>query len=55
MKNLSKLRLSDQFFGLYLVISEVGSPDYSESSNFQDLSVVGDFYALYHFVCHRYT
>ena len=29
---------------------------YSEISDFQNLSVLGDFYALHHFVCHhRYT
>ena len=28
---------------------------YSEISDFQNLSVLGDFYSLYHFVSHRYT
>ena len=28
---------------------------YSEISLFQNLSVLGDFYALYHFVCHTYN
>ena len=37
-KNLSKSRLSDWFFGLFLVISEVLN---SENSDFQDLSVLG--------------
>ena len=46
---LKKLRLSDRFFGIFLVISEVL---YSENS---DLSILGENYAFYHFVCHRYT
>ena len=55
-KKLSKSRLSDRFFWLFLVISEVGSPDYiAKLAIFQKLSVLGDFYALNHFVCHRYT
>ena len=56
-KKLSKSRLSDCFFfGYFLVISEVGSPDYiAKLAIFQKLSVLGDFYALNHFVCHRYT
>ena len=52
LKKLRKSRLSDRFFGLFLVISEVL---YSENSDFQDLSVLGENYAFYHFVCHRYT
>ena len=28
---------------------------YSKISDFQYFSVLGNFYALYHFVCHRYT
>ena len=31
-KRLSKLRLSDPTFGLFLVISELGSPDYIAKS-----------------------
>ena len=52
-KNLRKSRLSDPFFGIFLVISEVGSPHYV--AKLAILGVLGDFYALYHFVCHRYT
>ena len=51
-KKLSKSRLSDRFFGLFLVISEVL---YSENSNFQDFSVLGENYVFYHLVCHRYS
>ena len=28
---------------------------WSENSDFQDLSVLGENYAFYHFVCHRYN
>ena len=55
---LRKIRgLTDQcpFFGPFLLISEVGSPDYIPFNDFQSSSVLGDFNALYHFVCHRYT
>ena len=41
----------DWFFGLFLETSEVGSPDYLAKS----ASVLGDFYVLYHVVCHTYT
>ena len=51
-KKISKSRLSDRFFGLYLVTFEVL---HSENSDFKDLSVFGDYYVFYHFVCHRYT
>ena len=51
-KNLRKSRLSDRFFGLFLVISEVL---YSKNSDFEAFSVLGENYAFYHFVCHRYT
>ena len=44
-KNLSKSRLSDPFFGLFLVISEVGSQIYSEFRDFQNLSVLSNFSA----------
>ena len=55
-KKMSKSRLSDRFFWLFLVITEVGIPDYiAKLAIFQSLSVLGDFYALNHFVCHRYT
>ena len=57
-KKMTKLRLSAMFFGVFLVISEFGSPDNIEVvvvSDFQNLSVLGDFYALYHFLCQRYT
>ena len=38
------------FLGIFhFFISEVGRP------YFQNLSVLGDFYALYNFECHRYT
>ena len=40
-KKLRKSRLSDRFFKLFLVISDVL---YSENSDFQDLIVLGDFY-----------
>ena len=49
---MSKSRLSDWFFGLFLVIYEVL---YNENSDFQDLSVLGEFYVFYHFVCHKCT
>ena len=43
------------FFLHFLVISEVGSPDYiAKLAIFKNLSVLGDFYALNHFVCQRY-
>ena len=44
-KKLSKSRLSDPFLGLFLVIFEVL---YSENSDFQDFSVLGENYAFYH-------
>ena len=51
LKQLSKSRLFLwAIFGL--VISEVL---FSENSNFQDLSVLGENYAFYHFLCHRYA
>ena len=45
--------MSDPFFGLFLVISEVGSPDYTAKS-FQNFCVLGDFHALnqFHSVVH---
>ena len=50
IKKLSKSRLSDPFLGLFLVISEIG-----RLQGNQILSVLGDFNALNHFVCHRYS
>ena len=47
MKKLSKLRLSDRFLGLEVL--------YSENRDFQDLSVLGEFYVFYHLVYHIYT
>ena len=48
--------LSDPFFGLFLVFYEVESQDYiGKISDFQNLSVLGNFYALNQFVCHSYT
>ena len=49
---MSKSQLSDRFFGLFLVISEVL---YSENSDFQELSILDENYAFYNFECHRYT
>ena len=46
IKKIEQIAMSDRFFGLFLVISEVL---YSKNSDFQDLSVLVDFYALYHF------
>ena len=40
-------------FGLFLVISEFGSPDYI--SDFQNLSVFSRLFACDHIVCHSYT
>ena len=56
-------RLSSKFLGIwvfwvfwvFLVISGRKPRLYSKISDFQNLSVLGDLYALYHFVCHRYT
>ena len=46
---MSKSRLSDPFFGIFLVISEVGSPDYiAKSAIFKIVGVLGDFYT--HFI-----
>ena len=44
--------MRDRFFEVFLVISEVL---YSENNDFQDLSALGENYAFYHFVCHKYT
>ena len=49
---IEKIAIEWSFFGLFLVISEVL---YSENSGFQYLSVLGENYAFYHFVCHRHT
>ena len=40
---MRELGLSDRFFGLFLVISEVL---YSENGDFQELSVFGENYAF---------
>ena len=52
-KKLSKLRLSYPFFGLFLVISELGSRFYSEIGDFDFLSVSLFFFAWNHIVSHR--
>ena len=52
---MSKLRLSYPFFGLFLVISELGSRFYSEIEigDFDFLSVSLFFFAWNHIVSHR--
>ena len=52
IQKLSNSRLSDHFWGVFLVISEVL---YSENSDFQELSILDENYAFYNFECHRYT
>ena len=52
LNKIEQISIELSVFGLFLVISEVL---HSENSNFQDLSVLGDFYVFYHFVCHRYA
>ena len=53
---MRNLQLIDRFLGVFLVIFEVRrSGLYTEISDFQNLSVLNDFYALHHFVCHKYT
>ena len=49
IQKLSKWRLSDRFF---FAIFGREPRLYSEISDFQNLSVLGDFYASYHLVCH---
>ena len=45
LQNWSKSLLSDMFFGVSSVISEVGSPEYSKFSNFKNLFVFDNFSA----------
>ena len=52
IQKIEKFAIEWSVFGLFLMISEVL---YSESRNFQDLIVLGENYAFYHFVCHIYS
>ena len=56
LKKLSKSRLMICFFWTIFGDFWGGEPRlYSEISDFQNLSVLGYIYALYYYVCHRYT
>ena len=56
IQKIEQIAIEWSFFGLFLVISEVGSPVYiAKSAIFKIWVFLGDFYALNHFECHRYT